>query len=1859
MSTGAASGLPNIASASGESQRTTGVPSQEEWHRTREEQTGADLYRHQVQSSDATGNAKYASVDHSESTALAPSQLLQQPPSQPVAGLNLHDGATSQKDVGNPSRAEAEARVGTPSPPLPLSPHHHRHRRREKEKSDEETDRASIRAKSNRRRVIPRPPHRQLFLVNGYYCGVDPLQQNKAILQNARTRARAGDSRRGLPAAERSDASLHTATLNSGTGPQAHPANTQFYVSPTAPQAYQFSAQNQEAGGGDATVLLNKGDHRHCGPGGCDAAQRDAADDCQRVGRHAKRRYIRQRFYEPVELQVESFSFLMARGMLLFWYSCLIAALVLSVLPGAQWTMHNICGKEYPVDMRYLDHWTSDCVSITISNDTVSPTATLAWQASAIDSSKSNLDRFRRIVLSIPTPATQSAAVAVYDIAVLAGSPGDANVVQWTMLYPISLRCDKGKKRCDTARVSEDFFLHDEAASLRTFTLVSVPLSMAEEAKEAAIGVAYQRAGYTLATVIWRYALLLFSLLHTIRFIANRKYTSTLYEQSWVVVLQIALFWYLDPIYALNIVTTPLPAVLAYIEFRLPTYFMSILVAYMLSVMTASMAWTQRPKVSPSDGTLARIKAFLLRTRSVYDPPMWTKFAVLLYVMATLVLDLIDACVGDFDWLTEANSTDRVRSVFWAVLALLFAGGLLCVVLLFYLRSYLGNKPYLESRPQQLACRVFLMFFLSVVVFYITQGFVFFFYYNGDYSGLVSQQPFIQLPSVIVASVFVNVMTLVYTSQSRDENVPIHPRDPRWKHMVWPDTWYRWLARNGGSQYIFATEAEEASFYRLQFEFRWRQLLAKQKRHGTMEATMNDLMEATTGGRTSAAMSPLHRRSGGFLPSQWTGGRNMSLNAAIATWSQSVARPHDSSSLATASPSEDRSDRRSDGNHPQRGGTASPLMVSHDADRAARSGLRQTSMTWGTRREQRSRSPAGFCSAATTSVSQPLTAIGDGGDGGSPLGYQGSYILRSGMLNRRGRDQLLSMSGSGGGSGWALPDATNASRANAATKQIMKMDHFSASFLHDTSGDRDTPDYLPRESSNNSLFASLRYNGPSVTFSPSAECSGLLLHGESDGVEGPARRRFRTAMEMAELSHQRHSRFLHHSSGGGGLGVSRSSDQALRMNQTFSGSSAKKILGSSSVPRSPHHVFTRAFSDGDIQEERRRSPRITRVDCPSAYCVADAATTDAISRAPSLAWSGVGDATSRSTYKFALPTAMAGGGLTTRAVHNDSFSHHHDAFLGAVRQLNEATEEDHRRMNIERSSSQSSSSSSTTSTPSSTSLPIDSMEQSRHRRNFIHTLSMARAKLGNWMSSAERNLVERPARNLDRLERNIVDAAYRPFQSMQYLPFFNLETAIDCFNVSWEAYGVVESAGDTAIETGIKITPQNVPKTVAHGVKKYLFGCCPADDEEEEEEEDGELEERRDADSVGTCHDSITTENVEIQQQRPSTDDTENFESGGPPSTALPTAIHAKEDMEVVQQVGGEASPVSSQSAALSPSNKEDGAEPREASVPISPPDTTPVAIDSSTLPIDVEKYGFIRLLVAEAKEVQVLMVKMDTNAPEHRGKAPRIVIGFRGTANISNAKYDLNIHRIVWREMEREEANPDTDATSTIGGSTSARGYLGCASCLKSCIRKTSWRPTCHAGFLAIWKALKPTVTARLREVLLEDPSISYRIFTTGHSLGGALASLCAYTVTNMLRRMDYPIPEVTAYTYGQPRMGNRTFRRIYNNTVPRSFRVVNESDVVVTMTMFGGYHVGIEVDVDRNGNFIVKPTEIEKLFPPTKGRGMAVVNHLMLNYGVSLNAIACRASCPARGGERYLTAEPAQPEGGDKAAERNADAH
>uniref|UniRef100_A0A914H9I4 Fungal lipase-like domain-containing protein n=1 Tax=Globodera rostochiensis TaxID=31243 RepID=A0A914H9I4_GLORO len=73
-----------------------------------------------------------------------------------------------------------------------------------------------------------------------------------------------------------------------------------------------------------------------------------------------------------------------------------------------------------------------------------------------------------------------------------------------------------------------------------------------------------------------------------------------------------------------------------------------------------------------------------------------------------------------------------------------------------------------------------------------------------------------------------------------------------------------------------------------------------------------------------------------------------------------------------------------------------------------------------------------------------------------------------------------------------------------------------------------------------------------------------------------------------------------------------------------------------------------------------------------------------------------------------------------------------------------------------------------------------------------------------------------------------------------------------------------------------------------------------------------------------------------------------------------------------------------------------------------------------------------------------------------------------------------------------------------------------------------------------------------------------NFQVTFTGHSLGGALASLAAMrTVLEGIRKND----QIKLYTFGQPRVGNVEFAFKHDELIPESFRVVFRMDIVAHM--------------------------------------------------------------------------------------------
>jgi len=113
-------------------------------------------------------------------------------------------------------------------------------------------------------------------------------------------------------------------------------------------------------------------------------------------------------------------------------------------------------------------------------------------------------------------------------------------------------------------------------------------------------------------------------------------------------------------------------------------------------------------------------------------------------------------------------------------------------------------------------------------------------------------------------------------------------------------------------------------------------------------------------------------------------------------------------------------------------------------------------------------------------------------------------------------------------------------------------------------------------------------------------------------------------------------------------------------------------------------------------------------------------------------------------------------------------------------------------------------------------------------------------------------------------------------------------------------------------------------------------------------------------------------------------------------------------------------------------------------------------------------------------------------------------------------------------------------------------------------------------SGFNGAYTSLKSQAQAAVKAALDQYPGASVAV--TGHSLGGALATLC---VVDLLASDIISNP--TQYTFGSPRVGDAAFANAYDGMIPegRRYRVVNNDDIVphVPFEDLGFQHVAQEV--------------------------------------------------------------------------------
>ena len=108
------------------------------------------------------------------------------------------------------------------------------------------------------------------------------------------------------------------------------------------------------------------------------------------------------------------------------------------------------------------------------------------------------------------------------------------------------------------------------------------------------------------------------------------------------------------------------------------------------------------------------------------------------------------------------------------------------------------------------------------------------------------------------------------------------------------------------------------------------------------------------------------------------------------------------------------------------------------------------------------------------------------------------------------------------------------------------------------------------------------------------------------------------------------------------------------------------------------------------------------------------------------------------------------------------------------------------------------------------------------------------------------------------------------------------------------------------------------------------------------------------------------------------------------------------------------------------------------------------------------------------------------------------------------------------------------------------------------------------HSGFLRAYQCLRPWLFERLASEVRGKKAQRVSFHITGHNLGGAMATLCAFQLAavagdfELFALLGDTAREVHCVTWGSPKVGDVVFRDKYRSQVPSTARMVNRWDVV-----------------------------------------------------------------------------------------------
>lgn len=220
-----------------------------------------------------------------------------------------------------------------------------------------------------------------------------------------------------------------------------------------------------------------------------------------------------------------------------------------------------------------------------------------------------------------------------------------------------------------------------------------------------------------------------------------------------------------------------------------------------------------------------------------------------------------------------------------------------------------------------------------------------------------------------------------------------------------------------------------------------------------------------------------------------------------------------------------------------------------------------------------------------------------------------------------------------------------------------------------------------------------------------------------------------------------------------------------------------------------------------------------------------------------------------------------------------------------------------------------------------------------------------------------------------------------------------------------------------------------------------------------------------------------------------------------------------------------------------------------------------------------------------------------------------------RQCSNFANEAYTNNLTSL---ENSSLIENKDTDAQIHIGKEKHILFIVGrgTSNLTDACHDIKIWRRKCeflnntliHSGFLEQYESIRNSLFEKVNELKTDIKTI----VCTGHSLGSSLATLAALDI--QLQNKDI---NVECITFASPRVGSKSFAKLFNKTINKSYRYVFHRDPVAFIPVCVRFrHVKGLIHLKKNGKTVIS----EDYFFPI---GCMVSHHFMDNYKERIHKI------------------------------------